>query len=177
MRVLTYSALCLFVAGCIHGCAYADPATRLSINPVTRTISFSDTKDNDVSVEYVGYNADTKQFEVKNFVLRNNSSDVREIDVQQMLAFVEQQKAANDGIKAAFEGLSHTVGILGEALAGTIRAVPPIQAQVSTPVGGGSVAVGSEAVSAPAEPEKPDVTGTAGDAGAVPEVGPPVPPE
>lgn len=131
----------LVIGPCNAGCAQIKPTTQVSINPITRTISFKDTKNNDVTFEEVSYNHDTKTFYVKGFVLKNNSSEVIDSNVQQMMAFVEQQRAANEGITQAFAGLAENISALGGALTGVLANLPAVKTSAETPLGSGSVEV------------------------------------
>ena len=57
-----------------------------------------------------------------------------------MLAFTEQQRAANEGITAALTGLNSITA----TLAGTLTTLTPLVANLDTPIGRGSITVGSE---------------------------------
>lgn len=97
----------LAISGLLCGCAFITPTTELS-GPGW---SFRDTKDNDIDL-VASYDPETKSFKIEKLIISNKSSPVIEANVQQMLAFVEQQKAANEGIKAAFEGITSTINQL-----------------------------------------------------------------
>ena len=96
------------------GCAFIKPTTSLSINPLTRTLTFTDTKDQDIDISGVDLskNGDDYAFKVESVTISSKASPVIEANVQQMLAFVEQQKAANEGIQIALAGISDIVAKL-----------------------------------------------------------------
>ena len=107
----------LVFSGCLStGCAFIKPTTAFSINPITRTISFVDTKDNDIEVTGVTYSPENG-FGLESLIVSNKSSPVIEADVAQMLAFVEQQRAANEGIAQALAGISNIVANLSTIVA------------------------------------------------------------
>lgn len=132
------SVVCLVMVGCLLGCAFIEPTTQLRINPITRTIEFTDTKNNDVQVDLIQYVENfssngvlVRQFVIDNLLISNNSSEVIEQNVKQMLAFVEQQKAANEGIKVALEGLTNIVGSLISRVNGILQAIGQIAPDIS----------------------------------------------
>lgn len=89
------------------GCAFIKPTTSFE-GPGW---SFMDTKDNDIIMDRPSFTKDgqSASFNAERISVANKSSSVIEANVQQMLAFVEQQKAANEGIKAAMSGLAQIV--------------------------------------------------------------------
>lgn len=96
------SPLCLLFL--LEGCAFITPTTELS-GPGWH---FVDTKDNDI--EFVG-NFESGKFIIEKLTISNKSSPVIEANVQQMLALVEQQKAANEGIKTVTELLLKAITV------------------------------------------------------------------
>lgn len=113
----------------LAGCAYNEPKTVFGVDR-TGKISFADGKDNDLQVAHAEgeWGGQTGRFVIDNLTLSNNASRVIKENVQQMLAFAEQQRAANEGIRAAFDGLTSLAG----QLTGMIREfVPLVQATTS----------------------------------------------
>jgi len=132
------------VLSCIHGCAFIKPTTELQ-GPGWR---FTDTKDNDIDL-VCSYDPDTHAFKIEKLVISNKSSPVIEANVQQMLAFVEQQKAANEGIKAAFAGIAETVGSLVPIVQEMRQALAEFRGQAAVGAGGVSLNVGPPAPVSP----------------------------
>jgi len=137
-KILIFLTCCL-----VGGCAYANPGTTLKFDPLNYEVYFYDTKDNDVELAELSYNVDTGAFAMKDLKIRNNASDVREANVAQMMAFVEQQRAANEGIIAAFNGLAELTNMLGLATSKVIRSMPDVDAGVEID-GVGSIGVETE---------------------------------
>lgn len=143
-----WAALCSVVLlnGCLAGCAFIKPTTQITVNPATGAISICDTKDNVVGVEVEGLelirtpDGTTVKLPKLKLNISNNASDVATANIGQMLAVAEQQKAANDGIRAAFEGLTSLAG----ALRGALAELRQVQANgsITTPWGGGEAHVG-----------------------------------
>ena len=126
----------LLVLSC--GCAFIKPITEIKGGPMGWR--FTDTKDNDVLVKNAIYNPDTGSFSVEEVNVSNKSSPVIEANVQQMLAFVEQQRAANEAILGVMAELRQAVGIL---TGGTVELIKGSQAQFTSPDFSGSVTVGT----------------------------------
>lgn len=135
----------LLGGGCLtaSGCAFIKPTTQLDMNPITRTISFVDTKDNDVEINGVHWadGPDGKSFTVESVIVANKASPVIEANVQQMLAFVEQQRAANEGIAASLAGLAQMITAMSGPIAALGEAIPAVSGEVKTDWGDGSVVV------------------------------------
>lgn len=89
MRWIVGCVLCLLAVGC----AYANPRTELSAGPFGSYFSFHDSKDNEIVMEGLSYDPDTNFITVQKFEVRNNASDVRVANVEQMKAHTEQIKA------------------------------------------------------------------------------------
>ena len=102
MRTALIASCC-----CLAGCAFIKPTTEI-VGPGWR---FTDTKDNDIDL-VCSYDPETNAFKIDKLIISNKSSPVVEANVQQMLAFAEQQRAANEGIKTAFEGINQILGLL-----------------------------------------------------------------
>jgi len=99
-----------FVAGMIilnvGGCAMIEPKTTVAVNPITGSVKVTNTKDTDLEAKGVKAVSGEKSFEMESLTLSDKSSPVIKENVQQMLAFVEQQKAANEGIGIALKGIT-----------------------------------------------------------------------
>ena len=98
-------------SGCLFGCAWIKPTTQVSVNPLTRTISIYNTKDVDLAIEGFEVSWDNKSgtIELEKIVVSDKASSVIDANVKQMLAFTEQQRAANEGIAAALAGIRDIV--------------------------------------------------------------------
>lgn len=82
------------LAGCLGGCSLpANPHTKLSAGPFGSYFTFSDTKDNDVLIEDAEFTPSDKAFKIKKLTIRNNSSDPRRANVEQINAYTEQVRA------------------------------------------------------------------------------------
>lgn len=112
MKFLKSSLAVAMLGSCVAGCYSPEPAqTRFGMGAF-RGWEFHDSKDNDVSVEYAGYNSETKQWEVKNLTIRNNASDVNKTLEAMMLANAEQWKAVAEHTRALGEATSSIAGAL-----------------------------------------------------------------
>jgi hypothetical protein len=106
-------------SGCLAtltGCAFIKPTTKMGGGPFGW--EFVDTKDNNVSVKNLIVDPKTKVITVEELILTNAASPVIEANVQQMLAFVEQQKQATafmaalaPVLQAAVSALPGVVGV------------------------------------------------------------------
>jgi hypothetical protein len=124
-------AMAVFVCSLCSGCAFIKPTTEVS-GP--GGWHFVDTKDNDVTIKGAKYNSATHDGGIDEVVVSNKASPVIEANVQQMLAFVEQQKAANEGIKIAFAGLSDMISQL-TPLVGMLRTQTSSLTELQTAIG------------------------------------------
>ena len=141
-RLISLATIVLILGGCVlSGCAYNKPTTELSASAFGG-FKFYDSKDNDIIVKGAEFNPETKQFSVEELTVKNAASPVIDANVQQMLAFVEQQRAANEGIKAAFDGLATMTGLITR-MAETI--LPGSGGSIDTPYGGGEIHISSPA--------------------------------
>ena len=109
----------------LTGCAWIKPTTEIRMNPMTRTLTVTNTKDVDITIDelYVDWRPDGGTVKVKKFVVSDKSSPVVTANVQQMLAFVEQQKAANEGLIGTVRELRMAVTSLATELGGIVGAV------------------------------------------------------
>ena len=122
--VVLSAIVCL--GGCVLGCAFIKPTTQLSGGALGW--EFVDTKDNDIALEGASFDPASKTFKIEKLIIGNKSSPVIEANVQQMLAFVEQQKAANEGIKAVFAGLSDMMNVVR----GTVSDLSAMRVEIAT---------------------------------------------
>ncbi|HUT14048.1 MAG TPA: hypothetical protein VMY42_26405 [Thermoguttaceae bacterium] len=127
------------------GCAFITPTTEIRFNPVAKSLSIINTKDVDLSFDslHVEWQEGSGKLDMENVVIADKSSPVIKENVQQMLAFAEQQKAANEGLIGTIRELGawlrearEIVGILKDLLRGSNLAI-------DTPYGGGSATLGT----------------------------------
>ena len=124
-----YLCLLLLVVSCVSipGCAFIKPETKIGVNPITKTVSVYNTKDVDLTVDRItATTKDGGSLSVENLVISDKASSVIEANVKQMLAFVEQQKAANEGIQIVMTNLAAVIkeaGYFTNPVAAAIRAV------------------------------------------------------
>ena len=91
------------------------------------------------------YDPATGKFTIEKLVISNKSSPVIEANVQQMLAFAEQQRAANEGITAAFDGIAQTVSSLTPIVGELRQAVTEFRGQATAGPTGVNVNIGPPA--------------------------------
>lgn len=114
-RVILWAAMVAVIAvtgSCIFGCAYdKDIGTFAEFDPVSHRFTFATKTDNQATLEEGGatWTESGGSITIKNLDVNTNASDVRNANVNQMMAFVEQQRAANEGIQIALQGLSSIV--------------------------------------------------------------------
>ncbi len=113
-RILLAGLACLLLCGC----AYNPAETKLGGGPFGWF--FRDSKDNDIEMLGLEVDPETKVITLESLIIRNNASDAARANVEQMMAFVEQQRAANEGIKLTMDGL---VGIASQ-LTAAVSALP-----------------------------------------------------
>jgi len=131
---------CLMLCG---GCAWINPTTEFGINPWTRTFYVKNNKDVDVTFDKVTLTRTddgVTDFLAENVVISDKSSPVIDANVKQMLAFVEQQRAANEGIGIALQGIGSMIQTLAGATQGILRGST---VAVDTQWGGGSATLGT----------------------------------
>lgn len=127
------------------GCAFIKPTTEIKFNPLTGTMSVLNTKDVDVVAKnlHVSKLPDGGgTFDVDEITISDKSSPVIEANVQQMLAFVEQQRAANEGIIGSLKAIGDMVGLLTNATEAILRGS---NVNLDTQWGGGSATLGTAA--------------------------------
>jgi len=125
----------------LSGCGLIDPTTKIQFSPLTRTISIYNNKDVDLTFEKLdaSWTPDGGTLTVKGFLLSDKSSPVIKENVQQMLAFVEQQTAANEGIIGSLNAISDMVRLLTRGMESVLRGSG---IQIDTPWGSGSANLG-----------------------------------
>lgn len=137
-----YLILLLTVVPLTTGCAFIKPTTKVTMNPLTRTVGIYNTKDVDLSFDKLAVTWGEKgggNLAVDNFVVADKATPVIEANVQQMMAFVEQQKAANEGIIGSLQAIASMVNTLARAFE-TI--LPGSSISLDTPIGAGSATLG-----------------------------------
>lgn len=97
-RILTIGGCAglLGMSGCAAWLGKDTPGTRIAINPITRTISFEDTRDNDAKIRGMQYADGTRSFSVEQLDIIQNSSDPRRANAEQMQVTAQVQIAANE---------------------------------------------------------------------------------
>ena len=104
--------LALLVIGSCAGCwGPSNPYTELKVNPITKTFSFYDNKDNDVTIEGLEIDGDTKSGKLASMTLVNAASPVRLANVEQLNAYTEQ-------VKVVTQAMTNMIQVLPEVLTG-----------------------------------------------------------
>ena len=94
----------LLALGLLAGCA--NPNTTVEVDPARGVIRFYDSKDNDLAIEGFDYaRPDGPRIKIDSLKLRNNASDVR-------LANVEQMRIASEMTQAALQALLQAIPML-----------------------------------------------------------------
>ncbi len=110
--------------GCgIEGLHAAKPETRVDFDPISHTFKFRDSKDNDLSVK--GFEANTASGSKGKFdelTIRNNASDVRNANVNQLLGMAAEATANWNGAVAETKALGEVLGIVMPFVPQTIAA-------------------------------------------------------
>jgi hypothetical protein len=122
MKRILMCVVCVVLVG---GCSLpANPKTEFNYGPVR----FYDSKDNDVEINNLTINPETGMYSVEKLTIRNNASDVRRANVEQIQAYTEQVKA----MAAMTQSLANTVGAMIPYFK------PAVSGSINTPYGGGS---------------------------------------
>jgi len=145
--------LALLGFGCMKGDSSlwtkANPQTEITVNPLTKTITVFNNKDVDVTLDEFSGHGENTSWTVKNLIISDKSSPVREADALQ-LEMAERITAA------AFKGA-------GDVIARIVSPLIGASADVDTPIGGGSVRLGTGTpTTQPAAPSDSVETGGAG---------------
>jgi len=136
-------ALIVLAVGLSPGCAFIKPTTEITFDPLTHSVRVFNTKDVNVIVDDLKVTWDSpngNEFSVTKLEISDLSSPVIEKNVQQMLAFVEQQKAANEGIIGSLRVLGDSFNFLANVVRSILQGS---NIQLSTPYGGGSATLGT----------------------------------
>ena len=147
MRWLVMAIACQAVL--CTGCAWINPTTEFGISPWTKTFYVKNNKDVNVSIKRLKLTKDGDgilSFEADDVEISDMSSPVITENVKQMAMFVEQQRAANEGIGIALEG----IGSMVQTLAGATQAIlRGSNIAIDTEWGGGSATLGTPATQPP----------------------------
>lgn len=125
-------------SGCNMGSWLIDremPRTYFKINPITKTLSFEDTKNNDVSVEGLVINQKDGTCSLEKLTIKNNSSEVIDADEKRMAQIVEAQRVNVELHRAIGDNIRAAIAAGGEAAANFISKLPNLSATVDTPIG------------------------------------------
>jgi hypothetical protein len=134
MRLFIVSvALVVFCSGCLEGLNSANPTTYLKLDPISKTMTFHDNKDNDVQIDELEWSGDTKTFKVKKVSIINNASKVREANAVQLQMLALQTQAIMNGIQNIAASLTALVPSSAKGpLGGTVTWVAPVATQPSS---------------------------------------------
>jgi hypothetical protein len=131
-------ALAMLLLLCGPGCAFIKPQTTLHVDPATGKVDVTNSKDVDLTVKKVeGRNGD-KSLLIEDLVISDKASPVQNANVNQMMAFVAQQEAANEGVRVAMFGLAQCLEKLAldlSAPAAIIHEIKEVNATLATPIG------------------------------------------
>lgn len=134
MKMALMSLATLLVGGCLSGCSAEHWAgkttmrTELKFNPVTKTFYFVDTKDNDIEMEDLEMDAESKRLTLARLKIVNNSSTAIAAEVDRILAVAEAQKTQVEYVSALTDGIGNVVKELVplvSSLQGVIAALNP----------------------------------------------------
>jgi len=110
LAILAFAALACLLPGCSMP---ANPHTRLRAGPLGGLFSFEDTKDNDIEIKGANYDPATGRFGLDSLVIRNNASDVRRANVEQMRAYTEQVQAVTNMVNMATQAIASKIPNFG----------------------------------------------------------------
>lgn len=113
----------------LGGCVLPDmsaPKTRFGFNPFTHTFEFYDSKNNSVKFDKLEY-TDTagRHGEIDKFELLNDAAVVRQVQVQQQLAYVEEMKAGTEALREITGLIRDSLPIIAPGLNSAIGRAPP----------------------------------------------------
>jgi len=95
MRMMLVIVVAIAATGCW---APGSPRTSVGFNPWTKSIEFTDTKDNRVALEEASYNNKTGAFTMKGLEIDNSASQVLREQVEQMKVWADEMRVANEGL-------------------------------------------------------------------------------
>lgn len=117
----------VLIGGCLGGCSLpANPKTTLQAGPWGSYFSFYDSKDNDVEIVGAEFDPTIKRLKFDRLTIRNNASDVRRANVEQIQAYTEQ-------VKAMTRMVEYATAAIASKLPGGAPPVPPSDAPTSQP--------------------------------------------
>jgi hypothetical protein len=90
LRLFFFCGICAAMLGCSLP---TNPVTKFGFDPWSRTWQFCDSKDNDVEVKDLTVDPNTYAVTLGSLTIRNNASDVRRANVEQIQAYTEQVRA------------------------------------------------------------------------------------
>lgn len=131
----------LLLVGCspIESFSNANPRRMLRVNPAQRSIDFYSNSDDTVETDGVVAKTPSGEFELKKTRIINNSSDVRNANVNQLQAWPAIASANYQGIsqvtESAFNGLSQIVPYISPMLAAKALGNMPRSRSIPTPWG------------------------------------------
>ncbi|MFH1732389.1 MAG: hypothetical protein ABIF82_12170 [Planctomycetota bacterium] len=127
-----------------------EPQTRLTLNPVTRSIDFFDSRENDVEITGLSASGDGEQFELKADTIRivNRSAPVIDADAARLPQILELQRVQVEyqrqigqnialGIAAGGDAVNKVLGTVGQTVQGST-------VHLQTPWGSGQATLGTE---------------------------------
>ncbi len=112
LLMLAITAAWIWLPGCRSIMGMDSPETVFTINPITKTISYRNSKDMSVEMEDVELDPATKRMSLGRLSITSDASTVRNANVGQMQQAVAWQAQVGANISATFERI--------ESLAGTI---------------------------------------------------------
>jgi hypothetical protein len=132
----------VLVAVVVGGCGMIKPETRITVNPSNGNVNLYNSKDVNVKAEKIEAKNGDKTLAVENLDISDKSSPVIEQNVKQMLAFVEQQRAANEGIAITLSGVSQIIkeivpflNLTPNTLAAVLNQLKEVDARLATTYG------------------------------------------
>lgn len=107
---------------CVGGGCWAPPGpiTEFKINPVSKTASFRDTKDNHIKLQGLEFSATEKSGKLQLLEIENSASAVIAMQIKQMEVWNTQMATANEGITRVLSGLERLLE----------KVMPAVQAQI-----------------------------------------------
>lgn len=126
-------------SACVSGGCWAPrgPETNFSINPITKTMSFHDTKDNDVEITGAGFNAATHDFKLEKLTIKNSASSVIQQQALLMERWNTQMQTANQGLRDAEQMFIQGLGVVAPGLNARLTPQPSALQTVAKGIGSG----------------------------------------
>jgi hypothetical protein len=125
LRLFFLCALSATLASCSLP---ANPVTKFGFDPWSRTWQFHDSKDNDVEVKGLTVDPKTYAVTLESLTIRNNASEVRRANVEQIQAYTEQVRA----VTGMFEQMTATLASMAPFGGATPPAWTPPSTRPST---------------------------------------------